>query len=165
MDYKYINQLLERYWNAETTLEEEEILRAFFSQVDIPADLEQYRQLFVYEQTQHKTDVLGEDFDERMMAMVGESATSVKARTISMTHRLMPLFKAAAVVAIILTLGNAMQVPFSQGYGDPMANTENTTQGASVAMGGDTLTVDSMQQSVLQAPAGLQEQLSTTQQD
>jgi hypothetical protein len=28
------------------------------------------------------------------------------------TERLMPLFKAAAVVAIILTLGNAAQVPF-----------------------------------------------------
>ena len=30
-----------------------------------------------------------------------------------MRHRLMPLFKAAAVVAIFLTLGNAMQVAFS----------------------------------------------------
>ena len=30
MDYKYIEQLLERYWNCETSLEEEQILRAFF---------------------------------------------------------------------------------------------------------------------------------------
>ena len=27
MDYKYIKQLLERYWNCETSLEEEDILR------------------------------------------------------------------------------------------------------------------------------------------
>ena len=33
MDYKYIEQLLERYWACETTLEEEQILRAFFLQV------------------------------------------------------------------------------------------------------------------------------------
>ena len=104
MDYKYINQLLERYWNAETTLEEEEILRAFFSQVDIPAELERYRPLFVYEQTQPKTDVLDEDFDERMLSMIEEPTTKVKARTITMKQRLMPLFKAAAIVAIILTL-------------------------------------------------------------
>lgn len=26
MDYKYIRQLLDRYWKCETTLEEEEIL-------------------------------------------------------------------------------------------------------------------------------------------
>lgn len=167
MDYKYINQLLERYWNAETTLEEEEILRAFFSQVDIPAELERYRPLFVYEQTQPKTDVLDEDFDERMLAMIEEPTTKVKARTITMKQRLMPLFKAAAIVAIILTLGNAMQVPFSQqnGYEGTMATTQTGEQGVSVAIGGDSLTVDSMQQSVLQAPAVLQEPLAPTTSD
>ena len=39
MDYKYIEQLLERYWEGETTLQEEAILRAFFSQEDVPAGL------------------------------------------------------------------------------------------------------------------------------
>ena len=39
MDYKYIEQLLERYWNCETSLEEEAILRMFFSQDDIPAEI------------------------------------------------------------------------------------------------------------------------------
>jgi len=48
MDYKYIEQLMERYWNAETTLEEENILRTFFSQKNIPAEMEQWRPLFTY---------------------------------------------------------------------------------------------------------------------
>ena len=39
MDYKYIEQLLERYWRCETSLQEEEILRLFFSQEEVPADL------------------------------------------------------------------------------------------------------------------------------
>ncbi len=43
MDYKYINQLLDRYWKAETSLEEEEILRAFFSQDELPAELKPYQ--------------------------------------------------------------------------------------------------------------------------
>ena len=38
MDYKYIEQLLERYWNCDTTLEEEQILRTFFSQKEVPAN-------------------------------------------------------------------------------------------------------------------------------
>jgi len=38
MDYKYIEQLLERYWRCETSLQEEEILRLFFSQEEVPAD-------------------------------------------------------------------------------------------------------------------------------
>ena len=49
MDYKYIKQLLERYWNCETSLEEEDILRTFFSQEDIPSELESYKALFTYE--------------------------------------------------------------------------------------------------------------------
>ena len=47
MDYKYITQLLDRYWKCETTLEEEEILKAFFCQKDVPADLCKYKDLFV----------------------------------------------------------------------------------------------------------------------
>ena len=39
MDYRYIEQLLERYWNCATTPEEEEILRTFFRQSDVPASL------------------------------------------------------------------------------------------------------------------------------
>ena len=50
MDYKYINQLLDRYWQGETTLEEEQILRSFFSQLCVPEELAKYRPLFVYEQ-------------------------------------------------------------------------------------------------------------------
>ena len=112
MDYKYINQLLDRYWECQTTLEEESILRSFFSQEDIPASLLPYRNLFVYELTEPKKDVLGEDFDAKILALIGQKEP-VKARVISMTQRLRPLFKAVAVVAVILTLANAMQVPFN----------------------------------------------------
>lgn len=149
MDYKYINQLLERYWAAETTLEEEDILRTFFSQIDIPAELEQYRPLFMYEQTARKIDVLGEDFDERILAMIDEPVR-VKARRVSLGQRLMPLFRAAAVVAIVLTLGNAAQVPFERESGEMnIAETENATNGdgTAVAMKGDSAVIDTTQQS------------------
>ena len=68
-----------------------------------------------------------DDFDARMLAMIKEQETEepktliVKARTISFTQRLIPLFKAAAIVAIVLTLGNAAQAPWDRGYGDPKA--------------------------------------------
>ena len=113
MDYKYIEQLLERYWQCETTLQEEAILRSFFSQEDVPADLQQYKALF----TQPK-DTLGDDFDARILAMVGQEEKP-KAKVVTLTSRLMPLFRAAAVVAIILTLGNAAQAPWDRGWDDP----------------------------------------------
>ena len=113
MDYKYIEQLLERYWQGETTLQEEIILRSFFSQQDIPEHLQKYKALFTYE----KEEPLGDDFDTRILEMIGEGEP--KAKTVTMISRLTPLFKAAAIVAIVLTLGNAAQAPWNYGWDDP----------------------------------------------
>ena len=147
MDYKYIEQLLERYWLCETTLEEEQILRTFFSQESVPVRLLPYKDLFTYEQIDVETNKLGDDFDRQMLEMVGE-VPPVKARKISMTQRLRPLFKAAAIVAIILTLGNAIQVAM-QTENDPTPIADNggyTTpdKGPSVAIVADSINGDSM---------------------
>lgn len=146
MDYKYIEQLLERYWQCETTLEEEKILRAFFSQKNVPEGLLPYKALFSYEQHERKADVLGDDFDDRLLAII-EKQEPVKARTISLTQRLMPLFKSAAVVAIFLTLGNAAQVAFDNEPADVASNVagiQKPVEGKSVAMG-DSLKTDTLQ--------------------
>lgn len=58
MDYKYIEQLIERYWECETSQQEEDILRAFFAQDDVPASLARYKSLFVYEQQQKEQTLL-----------------------------------------------------------------------------------------------------------
>ncbi len=144
MDYKYIQQLLERYWQGETSLEEEQILRAFFSQTDVPAELQKYCSLFIYEQSETRTDVLGKDFDDKMMAMIADSEP-VKARVISFRQSLTPLFKAAAVVAIILTLSNAAQMSFDRNGYENVTSTGNTINGAPVALG-DTVKTDSVKQ-------------------
>lgn len=148
MDYKYIEQLMERYWRCETSLQEEEILRSFFSQEDVPANLLPYKELFSYEQTEKATEILGEDFDQKILGMVNEDHP-VKARIITMRQRLMPLFKAAAVVAIILTLQNALQGALTdeqaaqQPTMTPIENTAN--KGAAVAKV-DSAKIDSAQQ-------------------
>ena len=115
MDYKYIEQLLERYWACETTLQEEDILRSFFSQPDIPEALRKFQPLFLCET--EREEPLGEDFDARMLKMIDEEEP--KAKVVTLTSRLMPLFKAAAIVAIILTLGNAAQAPWNYGWDNP----------------------------------------------
>ena len=121
MDYKYINQL------------------------------KPYQALFSYEMGEAKQETLGDDFDQKMMAMIEDEYTKEpnKAKVVSLTERLKPLFKAAAIVAIFLTLGNAAQVPFQ----DKANDVENvgytkSNKGVSVAMG-DSATVDSMQRSGL----------------
>ncbi|WP_443777186.1 hypothetical protein [Bacteroides clarus] len=109
MDFKYIEQLLERYWRCETSLEEEAQLRAFFTKEEIPEHLLRYKDLFVYQQFQQE-EHLGADFDARVLAEI--EAPVVKAKRMTLTARFMPLFKAAAVVAVVLSLGNVMQHSF-----------------------------------------------------
>lgn len=109
MDYKYIEQLLERYWQCQTSVWEEQILRSFFSQEEIPVHLLPYKEVFAYQQVQKEIKI-SEDFEERMLALV--DVPVVKARRMTLTTRFMPLMKAAAMVAMVLTLGNVAQRSF-----------------------------------------------------
>ncbi len=135
---------MERYWNCGTTLEEEAILKAFFSQEDIPAELAKYKSLFDCIADDKCENTLGDDFDARMTALVDEPVT-VKARIIPFRQRLMPLFKAAAMVAIILTLGNASQFAFNEDDSEDMATAvaPKVHNGPSVAMG-DSVKIDTL---------------------
>lgn len=107
MDYKYIEQLIERYFTCETTQQEEQILRSFFSQGDVPSNLSEYADLFRYESSE--SDVhLGDDFDAKMMELV-ERKSGMKNNVVSIRGKFTPLFKAAAIVAIVLTIGSAAE--------------------------------------------------------
>ncbi len=48
MELSKIEKLLEKYFEAETSLAEEALLKEYFSQEDIPPHLVPYRDLFVY---------------------------------------------------------------------------------------------------------------------
>lgn len=125
MDYKYIQQLLDRYWACETSAQEEDILKAFFSQERVPAELARYKSLFVYEQQQAHQH-LGADFDSKVLAAIGQpeaqtttEVKQVKAEHITLVRRLRPLYRAAAAVAIITLLGTAAQRSFTSSNSNP----------------------------------------------
>lgn len=161
LDYKYIEQLLEEYFNGETTLEEEKILRTFFCQESIPESLVQYRDLFIYEQSEPKADSLDADFDAKMMKMIEEQDAEVSTKVVKlpkasqMAHSVLkalhPFFRAAAIVAVVITIGNASQVLFLDSTREQtgVAKTEPTT-GKNVA-DVPTLRVDSLQNDTLRA--------------
>ena len=106
MDYRYIEQLLDRYFAGETSLEEGETLRNALAHDDeeMPQSLRQWVPLMA---AMNEQPTLDDSFDQRILAMT-EEAPQVKARTISLAQRLRPLFGAAAVVAILLTLSQAI---------------------------------------------------------
>ena len=80
----------------------------------MPENLRRYAPLFAYSRTASQEQLPGDDFDSRILAMTEDRPAPVRARTVTMRSRLMPLFKAAAVVAIIVTIGNAAR--FSAGH-------------------------------------------------
>lgn len=119
MDYKYIEQLLERYWACETSKEEEDILRAFFRQRILPEKLARYRSLFDYE-AQESEIRLGDGFDRRVMEAAGiapeetaDRVRVVKLRKVSVGRRLRPLYRAVAAVAIVTLAGTALDRHFN----------------------------------------------------
>lgn len=116
MDYKYIEQLLDRYFECETTREEEQILRAFFAQENVPVRLLSYKTIFTETAASKAEERLGEDFTQRILDIVAEEQKDqplrVKAIKVSMQRRLRPIYKAAACVAVVLALGQAAQMPY-----------------------------------------------------
>ena len=106
MDYKYIEQLLEKYWNCETSIEEEQILRLFFRQAEIPVHLLQYKPLFAFQEVEKKA-VLGDDFDKRILAEIERPV--VKVRNLTLRSRVMPLFKAAAMMILLFSIGGIVK--------------------------------------------------------
>ena len=118
MDYKDIEQLLERYWQCETSVEEEATLRDFFVKEEVPAHLLRYKNLFVYQQVQQEVG-LGEDFDARILAEV--EPTVVKAKRLTLTGRFIPLFKAASVISNKHYMGHFGQQKFYGESGNVLA--------------------------------------------
>jgi hypothetical protein len=106
--------LLEKYWNCETSIEEEQYLKAFFSGNEIPVEAEKYRPLFDWKK--EKSQIKG---DKKWEALF------VKRPVIHFYS----LLKIAASVLLVLTIGigiythyeqeKFMDKVFSETYTDP----------------------------------------------
>ena len=65
MDSKQIGELVEKYWNCETSLEEEKQLRDFFQGPNVPVELQPTAELFRYLEIE-KSKGLNENFDQHV---------------------------------------------------------------------------------------------------
>ena len=119
MDYKYIEQLLERYWNCETNVEEEEILRIFFRQKNLPEHLLRYKPLFAYNDKQRGLK-LGRDFEESLLSSIPaetlqDGKPKVKAIRLAPRSRFAPFMKAAAMIALVFVVGGIVDQSMQTG--------------------------------------------------
>jgi hypothetical protein len=108
MEQVKIRALLEKYWQAETSVEEERVLAEFFRQPEIPDDLERVRGLFEWREEEAELRP-GADFDSRMLRRIREmEVPDWQART-GAVRGFSVRFAAAA--AVILCLGIGLLIP------------------------------------------------------
>jgi len=156
-DSRKIEELLERYWACETTVEEEAQLRAFFNEEDVPAAWLPYKDLFVYEQRQQEACLSG-DFDARVLAQI-EEAPVVKARKVTLITRLMPMLRAAAAIALLLLMGHFLEHSFTVGQQDiiPTDTIGNQISAPSVALSEEAASAEKQQADSLEVTKVLKE--------
>lgn len=118
-DYQYISNLLEKYWEGETSLEEEKQLTDFFdntSNTEIPVEFQAFQPLFTAKsKTVSNTNEigLGKDFDLNILTMIAEeNLQESEAKVVQMTstnqtsevRRLRWIAGIAASVALLLAM-------------------------------------------------------------
>ena len=97
MDSKHIEALLEKYWNAETTLEQEQELREFFQGGEVPENLNEAAMLFRYFENE-KSKKLNANFDADVTKQVQQRQGG---KIIPMTNWFRVARVAAGIVAVV----------------------------------------------------------------
>jgi hypothetical protein len=104
MDYNKIKILLDKYFEGETSLEEEALLETYFGQPDIATELQKYQPLFRYLE-EEKTIDLTVDLEEKVIGQLTDKE-NIDGGDIKKKHIkrwIAPWFKIAA--AILLMIG------------------------------------------------------------
>jgi hypothetical protein len=98
MDSKDIGQLLEKYWNCETSLEEEKSLRDYFNGPDVSGQMKDTAELFRFFEAERKRS-LEEEFDSTVMRTVKK--TENKSKVVSMVRWVQVARIAAGVLVMV----------------------------------------------------------------
>ena len=99
MDYKNINHLLEKYWEGETSLQEEITLQQYFTQDKVAPELEQYQSLFQFFKEEQDV-MISDDFEKRFLEQIETTQKVVPAKVRKLSW--MTSIRAIAAVGIIL---------------------------------------------------------------
>ena len=121
-----IEQLLEKYWAAETSLEEEAELRKLVRQADVEGAMEGLKMLFGHFESEQEV-TLGDDFDKAVLARLSEKPEA-KVVTLSSYFR-----RYASIAAAILVLVVSSYIFMQQQSTYEQADTFDSPEAAYVA--------------------------------
>jgi hypothetical protein len=128
MDSSRIEELLNKYWNCETSLEEEEQLRKFFQGENVPAQFKETAGLFQYFETQKKKSLDDIAFDNHLVTKV----KSTESKTIKLLYNSMRIAAGVAVLMVAIWFmrdeikGTTTTAQVEDTYDDPKLAFEET---------------------------------------
>jgi hypothetical protein len=99
MEQEKIKQLLEQYWQGETSLEDEKLLREFFLGNTVPEELKKYTSLFAWKNKQQE------------ITTNNKQLIIPRKRVI---HSFYPALKIAASVLIVMVFGISVYTHYQQ---------------------------------------------------
>lgn len=79
MEYQRIHQLLDKYWECATSVEEEQELRRFFTSGPIPPELLPFKAWFSSQEAELLSP-LGREFDDRVLGQIKKAKRSYRRR-------------------------------------------------------------------------------------
>ena len=99
MDYKNINHLLDKYWEGETSLKEEETLKLYFNNGNVAPQQEQYQSLFQYFKEEQDV-MISDNFEKRLLIQIEKEQKIVPAKVRKLSW--MTSIRTIAAVGIML---------------------------------------------------------------
>lgn len=121
MNLQRIEQLIEKYERGETSADEEQQLKAFFLEEDIPIHLRDYKALFLFYDFSKQEELPSSDFDEKVLAAIDDK----KIIPILNVNRRKLYFISSIAAGIIILLGlyfryGLMDSSMRDTYNDPL---------------------------------------------
>lgn len=98
MDSNNLNELLNRYWSGETTLEEEQRLREYFSENEVTDEWRETAALFRYFEENKKKSLSDISFDRRVQDKI--HAKPAKGKVVRMLYNASRIAAGVAVVMV-----------------------------------------------------------------
>lgn len=130
MNIEKIDALLEKYWNCETSVSEEQELQEFFDAGNFPENLRQFAPIFAYKQAQQRIS-LSDDFENKLQKAIRQTEKKKKYITVKIFE---PFLRIAASIVLIAGIGISVYFVtkqnnrvFAETYNDPNAAMQQAT--------------------------------------
>lgn len=121
MDSKQIEQLLEKYWNCETSLEEERVLREYF-RGQVPENMNEVASLFRYFESQQQKEINSPDFDAEVKQQIRQHRPKGKVINLAFALRI------AAGLLVVMVATFFVRQEIRKSYPSEVADTYSDPQ-------------------------------------